>query len=254
MYIDTHAHLALTAEFSQLSVEEIILQAHQTGVSPIVDIGIDIASSQRTLEHKNKYPDTVLATVGIHPTEIPTNDLAKISQLLEENQDNISAIGEIGLDYYHCPDNKQAQLDIFRRQLDLAIKYQKTAIVHCRDAYEDCLSVIRDYPRLNIIMHSFKADLELTNKFLSFKNVYFGINGIVTFKNAQSLKNVVASIPLQRLLLETDCPFLAPHPHRGKDNFPHYIPLIAAEISQIKNSSPKELAASTTRLALDLFA
>ena len=163
------------------------------------------------------------------------------------------AIGEIGLDFYYNHSAPEVQKKAFRRQIDLANKYNLPIIIHDRDAHEDTIKILAQKARgRRVVLHCFSGDINMA-KWCVEEGFYFGIGGVVTFKNAHTLSKVVQEIPLKSILLETDAPFLTPHPYRGKPNEPKYIPIIAEKIAQIKGKSVREIAQITTENAHQVF-
>lgn len=220
----------------------------------IINIGCDISSSNASLEISKQFPGIVYATAAIHPSEPDHfDDFEKLSDLVMNHRNDIVAIGETGLDYYWHPETREEQITLFHNHIALAQENNKPIIVHCRDAYEDCLQIISQYPEITFIMHSFNGDMEDIERYLPHKNIIFGINGIVTFKNAPVLREVVDMTPMDRIVLETDCPYLAPEPYRGKTNKPGYIPYIAKIIADIKGVTIETVAENTTKTATTIF-
>ena len=244
--IDTHCHLD---EYLYEDLEKVI--KHMEG-NKMIAAGVDYKSSKHVL---NLIQDnsTIYGVIGFHPEEIEhyTDDFLLF---LEENIANpkIVGIGEIGLDYHYTKGNRKKQIEIFRKQLNLASKYKKTVVIHSRDALEDTLEVIKDYPNLKIVFHCYGYSLQVAQQLLKY-NIKFGIGGVVTFKNSKKLKEVVKELPLDRILLETDSPYLTPEPHRGEENEPYNITYVADVISTIKNISKEEVLNITTKNAIHQF-
>lgn len=236
--IDTHAHLL--SEYYD-NMDEVIETFTDTLV---ISCGVDDKTNIETLSLVNKYKN-IYGAIGIHPSEASVvNDASFL--LLEENINNdyIVAIGEIGLDY-HYPGDYELQKVIFIRQLELALKYNKPVIIHSREAYEDTYAILAKYPTLKKVIHSFGYDYQAALKSVEI-GCMIGINGIVTFKKSDVLKEVVKSIDLKYILLETDAPYLTPIPFRGTKNDSSKLEYIAREISAIKGISLDSVVAATT--------
>lgn len=248
MYIDTHCHLFL--EYYN-NIEEELNECKNNNVNIVIVSGCDMKSNMEVIEIVNKY-DNVYGTIGFHPTQL--DDFKEEDFLwLEENIINkkIVGIGEIGLDYHYDNTDKEKQKYVFKRQLDIASRYNKPIVIHTRDAICDTYNILKKYD-LRGSIHSFGGSVEMAREFIKL-GFMIGVGGIVTFKNAKTIKEVVKKIDLSYILLETDSPYLTPEPYRGKVNSPKYIPLIAKEISLIKNVEIEEVSSATTGNAKRLF-
>lgn len=244
MIIDTHCHLS-KKDYNNL--DEVIKNID--GI--IIISGCDDETNREVIEIVNKY-ETVYGTLGIHPEEI--DKLTDNSfEFIERNLNNpkIVAIGEIGLDYYWNKENKQEQQKVFRKQLEIAKKYNIPVVVHSRDAIEDTYNILKDY-KLKGDIHCFGSSLEMANKFIKL-GYKIGIGGVLTFKNSLKLKEVVKNISLDSILLETDSPYLSPEPFRGKKNEPKNVEYVAKKIAELKNISFEEVVDITTSNAKSLF-
>ena len=203
-----------------------------------------MASNKEVLELVNKY-DCIYGTLGFHPTEL---DGFKDEYFgwLEDNINNrkIVGVGEIGLDYHYEDTNRELQKEVFRRQLDIASRNGKPIIVHSRDAIGDTYNILKDY-KLRGSIHAFSGSVEMAHEFIKL-GYMVGVGGVVTFKNAKNIKEVVKSVPLAYILLETDSPYLTPEPYRGNSNEPAYIPLIARKIAEIKGVSLDSVMSATS--------
>lgn len=248
MYIDTHCHVF--KEYYN-NIEMVINDCKNNGIDKIIVNGSDINSNREVLELVNKY-DIVYGAIGFHPTELD-NFKEEYFDFLENNIDNqkIVAIGEIGLDYHYDNTDKEKQIYFFRKQLDFALKYNKPIIVHSRDSIQDTYNILKEY-RLTGSIHCFSGSVEMAKEFIKI-GYKLGIGGIITYKNAKTIKEVVKAIDLSYILLETDSPYLTPSPYRGEDNSPKYIPIIANEIALIKGVSNMEVAVTTTANAEGVF-
>jgi TatD DNase family protein len=251
--IDTHCHLDMDAYAHDLDV--ILQNAFQHNVRAVVSVGIDVHSSRRAVELARRYP-MISATVGIHPHDVDNitdKTLPILADLAERNKEHIVGYGEIGLDYvkqYSSPENQRRQ---FRNQLSLADELGLPVIIHDREAHEDALTILREGPlHYGGIMHCFSGDLDFAQKILD-RGLHISIPGTVTFKNATLLQEVARKIPLSSLLLETDGPFLAPHPYRGKRNEPLFMLYTAQVVAGLRGISIEELARQTSQNAGALF-
>lgn len=238
--IDSHAHLNNEA-FDEDRKE--LFDRIKENMDFVVNIGYDLESSEISVEYANKY-DFIYATIGFHPDEIGGyNEVAekKLEELAKNKK--VVAIGEIGLDYHWMTFPKEKQQEIFRRQLELAKKLNKPVVIHSREAMEDTLKILREYPEIKGIFHCYPGSVESAKEVID--RFYLGIGGVLTFKNAKKLVEVVENIPLDRLILETDCPYMAPTPFRGKRNEPMYVEYVAKKIAEIKNISYEEVVKAT---------
>ena len=249
-FIDTHCHL----DILESTPEETIIEAKQAGVQRMVTIAVDEPSLDFVSSTVQEFP-AVYGSVGFHPhdaSKLTKSLLQKIRQLAEE-QHKLIAIGETGLDYHYMNSPAEIQQQAFRKQLQLAVELNLPVILHSREAETDTLSILQEFPVPSLgVAHSFTSSIEMA-KILVDMGWYLGINGIVTFKNAEDLREVVRWLPLEHLLLETDSPFLAPIPFRGKPNKPAHIPAIATFIAELREISLEELAQQTTANAQRLF-
>ncbi|MCS6902780.1 MAG: TatD family hydrolase [Candidatus Bipolaricaulota bacterium] len=249
MLIDSHAHL----DNSQFDAdrEHVVRRALDAHVT-IISIATDIPSGWKTLEIARQYE--LRCTTGIHPhhAEQFSGDetLQQLRRLL--SQPEVVALGEIGLDYFKEYAPRQSQQKAFRAQLALAQELNKPVVIHLRDAADDLLKILSEHPRVRGVVHSFTGDWALAQKLLNL-GFYLSVNGIVTFEKSQPLREAVAQIPLERLLVETDAPYLAPVPMRGKRNEPSFVRHVAQTVAQVKRVSVDEVAEATTRNAQALF-
>jgi TatD DNase family protein len=257
--IDTHAHL----DFDRFNADrpQVIDRARAAGVAAIVTIGTDLASSQAAVDLAGRYDD-VYAAVGQHPHDAKRLDGTALAGLRElAGQPKVVAVGEIGLDFYRDLSPRDVQRRAFQAQLAWAARLGKPVVIHDRDAHDEVLAILRDWAaglahsplagRLGVL-HTFSGDRAMAEQAIEL-GFYLSISGPVTYHNARQLPEVVRALPLDRLLVETDCPFLAPHPHRGKRNEPAYVRLVAERIAEIKGLAPAEVAETTTANAVRLF-
>ncbi|MBU0996991.1 MAG: TatD family hydrolase [Firmicutes bacterium] len=252
MLFDTHTHLNDDQLYPFL--EEVMPSVYANDVSYMLCVGYDKDSSMKALEIAKRFQG-VYAAIGFHPTNA-VNVTEDDFVWLEENLKNplVKAVGEIGLDYYWDATHKEKQKEVFIRQIKLAEKYNLPFSVHMRDALEDTLSIIKNVklPNTRGIMHCYSGSLESAHEFIK-SNMMISMGGPVTFKNARVPKEVVKGIDSQYLLIETDAPYLTPHPYRGKKNDPSYLHLIAKEIAKIKEIPYDEVRDFTTQNALQIF-
>lgn len=248
MYIDTHCHLY--QEYYD-DIDKLIKEIEDSGVKRIIVNGCDMKSNLEVLELVKKY-DIVYGALGFHPTELDDYNEDCLSFLREHiNDKKIVAIGEIGLDYHYENTNKEKQIDVFKKQLNIASMYHKPVIVHSRDSINDTYNILSEY-ELKGSIHCFSGSLEMAKRFVKL-GYCLGIGGVSTYKNAKNIINVIKDIDLEYLLLETDSPYLSPVPHRGEKNTPCNIPIIAKKISEIKNIDISLVSRTTTDNADRLF-
>ena len=247
--IDSHAHYN-DRRFDDCR-EELLLKMNALGVSKIINCGCDFESIAEVLALSERY-DFCYSAVGFHPENIPDGeiDFSKLSKIITENK-KIVAVGETGLDYNWRTDNKAAQKAAFRAQLELAKKHNLPVIVHDRDAHADSLEILKEH-RPHGVVHCFSGSVEMAKEVIKL-GMYIGIGGVLTFKNARVLKEVAAAVPLDKILLETDAPYLSPEPFRGKLNHSALIIYVAEKLAEIKNISVAEVLKITTENAQNLF-
>lgn len=252
MYIDSHAHIYNEQFKDQL--DQTVEAALSAGVGKIYMPNVNIDSIDAMLEAEYRYPDVCVPMMGLHPCEVKKGfekDLYIIEEWLSKRA--FAAIGEMGLDYYWDQSFKEEQKEAFRVQVELAKKYGLPIVLHTREANRDSIDLVSSLKTdsLRGIFHCFSGTKEEAKEMIGL-DFMLGIGGVVTFKNG-GLDKVLPEIPLDSLVLETDCPYLAPAPHRGKRNEPAYIPLIASKLAELKHSGMDELKEITTRNALSLF-
>ena len=251
MIIDTHAHYD-DEQFDE-DREEILGKMQDAGIGMIMDAGSTILSWDKIVKLTEEYP-FVYGAIGVHPDEVGNLDetqFARMERLLDKEK--IKAVGEIGLDYYWDKENHDLQKEWFIRQLDLARKKEKPVIIHSREAAADTMEIMKQYAgELSGVIHCFSYSPEQAKEYVKM-GFYLGIGGVVTFKNAKKLKEVVQEIPLEALVLETDSPYLAPVPHRGKRNNSQNLVYVAEEIAALKGVSYEEVVRQTTENAKKLY-
>ena len=232
MYIDSHCHL-LSTEYDDVDSE--IKKAIKSGVFKMIVNGYDVKSSKEAALLSKKYNE-IYASVGIGPENIDDlneNYKEEIENIVKTEQ--IVSIGEIGLDYYWTKENKEKQIEVFRNMLDIAKKYNLPVIVHCRDAFLDTYNILKEYG-VKGILHCYSGSIEMAKEFIKI-GFLIGVGGIVTFKNAKTIKEVVKKIPISSISLETDSPYLSPEPNRGKKNNPSNLVYIVRKIAELKEIS-----------------
>jgi TatD DNase family protein len=252
MLFDTHAHL--NAIQYEEDIKEVIQRAKDEGVEKIVVVGFDRPTIEKAMELIERY-EFIYAAIGWHPVDaidMKDEDLVWIKELSAHPK--VVAIGEMGLDYYWDKSPKEVQKEVFRKQIALAKEVKLPIIIHNRDATSDVIDILQEEGAKEVggIMHCFTGSIEVAKQCMDM-NFYISFGGPVTFKNAKKPKEVVVEIPMDRLLIETDCPYLTPHPYRGKRNEPSYVKYIAEEIAKLKDVSFEEIADKTTENAYKLF-
>ena len=243
--IDTHCHIF--KEYYD-DIEKIVNSMD----GYMICAGTKDTDNQEVIELVSKY-DKVYGVLGIQPEEI--SEITENSfKLIEENINNpkIVGIGEIGLDYHWVSDNKEEQIKVFKRMLDLARKYNKPVVVHSRDAAQDTFNILKDYSDLKIDLHCYSGSLELAREYVKM-GVMIGVGGVLTFKNSKKLVEIVKEIPIENILLETDSPYLSPEPFRGKTNAPENVLLVAKKIAEIKGISVEKVLEITSQNAIRQF-
>ena len=258
MLIDTHAHLDYTDYDPDRA--EVISRATDAGVTEIISIGTRIDSSTRAVELAENFPD-IWATVGIHPCEAmeaPDDAVEPLRALAQSRR--VVAIGEIGLDYHRLPEDaakvdeiKRCQAAIFRAQLELAAALSLNAVIHQRDSWDDTLAILREFTgRVRGVFHCFGGTLEQAREVIALGHLV-SFTGIVTFKNARQVQATAQDVAFDQFMVETDCPYLAPAPDRGKRCEPAHTRRVAEQIAQLRGVRLEELAARTTETAREFF-
>jgi TatD DNase family protein len=250
MFFDTHAHYDDRAFDDDRYA--LLDSVHDAGVELVVDPGCDLKSSRASIALAERVP-FVYAAVGIHPEELQDSTpeiLAEISALAEDPK--CVAIGEIGLDYYWDASHKEEQKLLFRQQLQLALELDKPVIIHDREAHGDCFEIVRDYPGLRGVFHCYSGSAEMAKELLK-DGWYLGFDGPVTYKNARKTLEVLAICPPERILIETDSPYLSPVPHRGKRNDSRNLRYIVQTIAENLHLEPETVAGITLENGKRLF-
>ncbi len=250
MLFDTHCHLDAGA--FDADRDEVWARAQEAGVARLVNPAYDLASCRRAIELAAQHTH-IHAAVGIHPNDCATfdDDLPALRALI--GQPKVVAIGEIGLDYHWERTTPAQQAAAFVAQLALAREFNLPVIVHCRDAYDDALALLEAHARgLRVVLHAFGGRMEHAERALA-QGWHIGIGGPVTYRKAENLREVAGAIPLDHMLLETDSPYLPPHPYRGQRNEPAWVALVAESVSQVRGVSLARVADETTSAAMTFF-
>lgn len=237
-FIDTHAHLS--SSFYKENLKDII-KSSLNNLSYIINIGIDEKNIDEVIKISKEYKN-IFAVIGYHPIDIDQfnkNSRKKLINYLKNKE--VIAIGEIGLDYFHKSIDKEIQKKGFINQIEIAREYDLPIIIHARDSLDDLYQIIKEYPEQKFLLHSWNKEEKEIIKFLDMKNIWFGFNGIITFNSAKNLIPLLKKIPLNRIMFETDAPFLTPIPYRGKKNLPEYVKYVYIYFAKIRNIGLEEL-------------
>jgi TatD DNase family protein len=250
-YVDTHCHLD---HHDGLSPAQQVERARAAGVTTMITIGTDMASSTQAVRTAARFKG-VHACVGVHPNdamEATPHVLEVIDRLARE--DVVVAVGETGLDYYRDHTTPAQQEASFRAHIEIAKAHDRTLVIHCREAWDDCLEILQDQGApARVVMHCFSGDVEIAGRCAE-QGWYLSFAGNVTFANAQALRDAAAVTPLDLLLTETDSPFLTPHPHRGKPNDPSYVPYVLRTLAEVQDRPVDQVEAAVERNAIRAFA
>lgn len=248
MYVDTHCHIS---KIYYDDIDKIINEALDSGVKYLITSGCDKEGIVEALELIKKY-DNLYATIGYHPhevEEVDDKDLSELKKLIKDNK-KIVGVGEIGLDYYYTDENKEKQKTLFKKQIEIAKELNLPVVIHSRDAFQDTFDFLKESNHFGVV-HCFTGSLE-TGKLYNSIGYYLGIGGVLTFKNT-NLRETVKELELDKILFETDAPYLAPVPNRGKENQPKYIPIISKELSKTLGVPEKELSEKIYNNTLKIF-
>ena len=240
-FVDTHCHLD---HHEGLSPAEQVGRANDAGVATLITVGTDMASSTQAIATAGRF-EGVWAAVGVHPNDAmeATPQVLEVIERLAEGPECV-AVGETGLDYYRDHTTPAQQAASFRAHIDLARAHDKTLVIHCRDAWDDCLELLADHGAPDrVVMHCFSGDTAVVDQCVE-QGYYLSFAGNVTFNNAEELRVAAARAPRELLLTETDSPFLTPHPHRGRPNDPSYVPLVAAQLAELHDVDVDRMAAT----------
>jgi TatD DNase family protein len=253
MFIDSHCHLD-KLDYSDLhaDISDVIEKAKAVNVTELLSVGVTLDAFPKMLKMIAPHPQ-VHASAGVHPLDVESAfDLEQLRTFVSNKK--VVAVGETGLDFHYKPETKNLQIERFQQQVDLAVEVNKPLIIHTRQARAETLDILRSghAERCGGVIHCFTENQEFADNALDL-GFYISISGIVTFRQATELKEVVKNLPLERLLIETDSPYLAPVPHRGKENQPAYVIEVASYIAQLKGVSLHEVAEKTSQNFRDLF-
>ncbi len=244
MIIDSHCHLDYEPLIN--NIDQVLLNAKKNDITKLLTIGTSLESSKKVLDIINKYSN-VYGAIGIHPNST-TGNLEKLDSILalKNNNKKIIAFGETGLDYFYKRSEKNDQIISFEKHIEFSIAENVPVIIHTRDADDDTISIIKKYyKKTNFLIHCFTGTLDFAKKLLDL-NCIISFSGIITFKKSNNLRDVVKYVPLEKMLIETDSPYLSPDPFRGKSNEPANVKIVAETIASIKQISFGEVASSTT--------
>ncbi|WP_444913256.1 TatD family hydrolase [Microbulbifer sp. PAAF003] len=254
MLVDSHCHLdRLKLDKFDGDLDAVLDLARSRGVGKFLCVGISLENADAVVEIASRYED-VVCSVGVHPLDVDSG-MADVERLVEmANQPNVVALGETGLDYYYSTDTQEIQQQSFIAHLKAAGQAELPVIVHTRDAREDTIALIKEHGNTNTagVLHCFTESWDMAKAALDL-NYYISLSGIVTFKNAEELRDVARKLPLDRLLVETDSPYLAPVPYRGKPNIPAYVREVAEFIADLRGIPYEELAEITSENFFRLF-
>ena len=238
-----------------MPLEDIISEAKKIGIQKIITIAVEPDNFDKVKEISDSNPD-VYFSQGIHPHDAKLSTENAMQTIRARCGDKkMVAVGEIGLDYHYNNSPKDVQIKVFKEQLEIAIENNKPVIIHSRDADQDMIEILSEYaPRMSKkgVIHSFTSGETLAQEAIKL-GFCLGFNGIITFKNAQNVRDIVALCPIDRILLETDSPFLTPVPHRGKENAPFYLPFILEKVAEIKGVTPQEIESACLKNSTELF-
>ena len=250
MYFDSHAHL--TEDCFAQDFDTIVENMKAASVTGMMEIGFDLPSSEKAVQLAERF-DWVHAAVGSHPDDAEQVNEARIAVYrgLCRNP-RVKAIGEIGLDYHYEEPGREVQKRAFRMQLALAQELSMPVVIHEREAHEDGLRILEEFPTIRGVFHCFSGSYEMAKELIK-RGWYIGFTGVVTFKNARKAVETAANIPLDRILIETDCPYMAPEPFRGRRCDPSLVPYVAKKIADLRGLSPESVAAATAENAKRCF-
>lgn len=247
MLIDTHCHIH---ESYELPINEVLDAAQESDVKEMICVGTSEESSKLAIAFAAEHPEA-FAAIGVHPHDTKDGYDA-IEQLASSTPQKLVAIGEVGLDYFYTHSPRETQIEALKTQIEIALRYDLPIIFHVREAFDDFWSIFEQYPDIRGVLHSFTDSKENMQKAVA-HGLYIGVNGISTFTKDASQKEMFDAIPLEKLIFETDAPFLTPTPHRGKINQPAYVKVIAEYHAQRRGISLDEIASKTTHNARTLF-
>lgn len=252
MLIETHCHLDY---LKALPLEEIRKLISEAGINKVITIGVDPENLDGVMALSAQYPE-IYFTQGIHPHDAKNATDVEFNKIIERSKlPKMVAVGEIGLDYHYNNSPQDVQKTVFERQLQIACDQDLPVVIHTREADEDTKAILKNFSsklKRKGVVHSFTSSIELADFVLS-EGFYIGFNGIITFKKAENVQEVVKITPPEKILFETDSPFLTPVPHRGKENAPYYLPFVAAKIAELKNLDLEKLKTQVYENSLSCF-
>lgn len=262
MLFDSHCHLNFEAFDNNW--QDVIADCQAKDIW-LINIGAQLTTTKKSIEIADKYDQGVYAAIGLHPIHVEGSnfhpeifDLKKYSELIKSSE-KVVAIGETGIDFFHDDKNFDQQKAIFIKHINLAKEFNKALVIHSRDskdgkkdAYKEILKIIKKEKPARGVIHCFGGSLEEAQSFLDL-GFYVGFTGIITFKTAKNLAKIVSELPLEKILIETDAPYLAPEPHRGQQNLPQYVEFVAQKVAEIKNISFEQVAEQTRQNAINLY-
>ena len=249
--VDTHVHYNDPGYARDL--DEVRERARQAGIAAVVCVGYEVPSSRRAVTLARQHPE-IYAAVGVHPHDAAGMTPRAFEGLrLLAGEERVVALGEIGLDFYRDLSPRDLQRQVFRQQLQMALELQTPVIIHDRDAHAETLAILKEYSGLaGVALHCFSGGREMAEECLA-RGYYLGIDGPLTYPKNRDLTEIARTAPLNRLLLETDCPYLSPQPWRGKRNEPSYLPVVAEKLAELRGLTREEVASATTANALRFF-
>lgn len=257
-YIDTHTHL-YTEEYDSDRLE-VVARAQEAGAVALLLPNIDDKSIEPMLHMCDEFPNLCYPMMGLHPTELPEGDctplLDRMEELIAKSPERYIAVGEVGLDFYWDRSRNEEQTEAFKRQIEWAVRYDKPLMIHSRSAHRELINTLLPYKEhlRGGVFHCFSGSREEAEELLQrFPNFCLGIGGVLTFKKCKLPETLATSVPIERIVLETDAPYLAPTPHRGKRNESAYIPLVIETLADIYHITPDEVATITTQNATAIF-
>jgi len=252
-FIDTHAHLDM---IEGKTPDIVIREALEENVKFIINVASDIEGSLKSVEYAKTY-DNIFASVGVHPhyaNKFGKKEEEFLDELIKNNK-KVVAVGEAGFDFFQNPVSAEDQEKVFTSHIELAIKHGIPVIIHDREAHKETINILKNYIGLKnfkAVLHCFSGDADFALKCIGM-GINISFTGVITFKNAKMIKEAAKIIPLEKMFIETDAPYLAPQPKRGQENYPSYVKYVAEEIAQIRGISIEEVAKVTSQSAIDFF-